>query len=111
MQPLDITSTVRHIGILTRLIDGFEYMDSGLCRLNYRLSLDSYGYFYREDPAYTQTKSFLRGNCPSPKYAVSREEFTSTNIFSWRMDNQDARFYWLKSQLEKYKNQLKEYER
>lgn len=107
MGPLDITGTVRHIGILTRLIDGFEYMDSGLCRLNYRLSSDSYGYFYGGDPVYIQTRDFLSITMPYPVYSAG----FCINEFSWPAGDHDSRFYWLKSQLEKCKNKLKEYER
>jgi hypothetical protein len=107
MGALEISSTVRHISILTRLIDGFEYMDSGLCRLNYMLALKEYGYFYREDRAYIQTRGFLRVAMPYPMYPAG----FCINEFCWPAGDHDRRFYWLKSQLEKCKNKLKEYER
>lgn len=105
MSTLLIPSITHNISILTRLIDGIEYMDSGLCRLNYSLAVREHGYEYRKDSVYLQTRTFLSIAMPCPKYSAG----FCINEFSWVAGAHDPRFYWLKSQLEKCKNQLKEY--
>lgn len=95
--------TIRKIEILNRLLDGIEYMDSGLCRLNYIISFKEHGCNYEEDLAYKYTKDFLSIALPYPKYNTSRMGYISSNIFSWPTGDHDRRFYWLKSELKYYK--------
>ena len=90
------------INIIIRLLNGFEYFDSGLCRLNFLLSQVE-----DDNSLYIDTVLFIEQECPEPRYSM----FTYRNQWSWKPGEADPRYYWLKDKLKEYKNTLRNYER